>query len=123
MVALYYEGGTLFMGMLTLILLVVLVLATVRLIQCLKWSEDPSINIDIIKSVGLFALVVGVLGQFIGLYGAFESIEKVGEVSQGILFSGLKISSVTTIYGMVIFVLSYLLWFALGALKTKQNTN
>lgn len=121
MIELYYMGGTLFMGILSLIFLSILVVAGILLIKSLTPDNDTKIRFDSIKSIGLFAVVVGVLGQFIGLYSAFESIEKVGEVSQTILFAGLKISSISTIYGMIIFIISYLLWFGLAAFNDKVS--
>lgn len=116
-------GGILFMSVLTLIFLSVLIVTTVSFIKMKKDNGATEINLGTIKSVGLFAIVVGALGQFIGLYSAFESIEKVGEVSQGILFAGLKISSISTIYGMIIFIISYALWFGLSAFKNKISVS
>ena len=71
-----------------------------------------------IKSVGLFAMITGFLGQLIGLYSAFQAIEQMGEISQAMLAGGLKVSSITSMYGMLIFLISYLIWFFLnGALN------
>jgi len=119
MIELYYQGGALFMGILTLIFLSVFVVTAILLLRNLKQGQQEPINYNIIKSIGLFALVIGVLGQFIGLYSAFESIAKAGEVSQAILASGLKVSSITTIYGIIILIVSYLLWFGLSAYNEK----
>ncbi|UXP33143.1 MotA/TolQ/ExbB proton channel family protein [Reichenbachiella agarivorans] len=117
MVDLFYMGGSLFMGILTLLLLVIIVVMTIQVVVMLKQKESFSMDLGIIKSIGTFAMVFGVLGQFIGLYAAFQSIEVVGQVSQALLASGLKVSSITSIYGILIFLISYLLWFGLKALK------
>jgi biopolymer transport protein ExbB/TolQ len=60
------------------------------------------------QDIAVFALVFGILGQLIGLLSAFQTLEEVGEVSQGILAGGLKISSYTTVYGIFIFLLAKL---------------
>lgn len=79
------------MGMLTLIF-IVLVISVV-----LKKG---------VKELGLLALALGFLGQLIGLMGAFEGIEAMGGVSQSMLAGGLKVSSITSIYGLLIYIIS-----------------
>ena len=88
-------GGPLFMGILTLIGLLMIVAFILK-----KGA---------VQQLGLLALAVGVLGQMIGLFGAFEGIESMGGVSQAMLAGGLKVSSITTIYGLLIYVLSLIL--------------
>ncbi len=63
------------------------------------------------RSIGLFALVTGILGQLIGFYMAFSTIEQVGDISPAIVFGGIKVSMITTMYGIVIYLLSLILWF------------
>ena len=61
------------------------------------------------REVGLLALTIGILGQVLGLYSAFKGIEEVGQVSQQMMAGGLKVSSITTIYGLIIYILSLIL--------------
>ena len=96
----FMMGGPLFMGILTLVGIAVLVAFFLKK--------------NAVKQLGLLALAVGVLGQMIGLFGAFEAIESVGGVSQPMLAGGLKVSSITTIYGLLIYVISLLLRTAKG---------
>lgn len=95
MLDLFYEGGSLFMTILTILLLGVIV--------CF-WKFP-----EWIKKVGLLALSFGILGQIIGLYGAFKGIEQMGQVSQEMMAGGLKVSSITTIYGLLIYIISLIL--------------
>lgn len=95
MLNLFYEGGTLFMTILTILLIGVIVC----FFKFPKW----------VKEVGLLALTFGILGQIIGLYDVFQSIEQVGQVSQEMMAGGLKVSSITTIYGLLIYILSLVL--------------
>ncbi len=120
---LYFMGGPLFMGILTLILLAMIAVAVFNGLPVLKGSKSDHdrIKISYVKSVGLFALIIGILGQLIGLYQAFMGIEAMGSVSSAMLAGGLKVSMITTLYGLFIYVLSYIIWFALSfALKNSK---
>ena len=72
----------------------------------------------ILKEFGLAALTFGFLGQLIGLLGAFEAIEAAGGVSQSMLAGGLKVSSITSIYGLLIYCISLIIRILLGWKKT-----
>jgi biopolymer transport protein ExbB/TolQ len=62
------------------------------------------------------------MGQLMGLYNAFGAIEKAMDISPPILAGGLKVSMITTIYGALIFLISYLLWIILDYVaSTKKN--
>jgi len=76
-------------------------------------------RITYIKTIGLLSLVVGILGQLIGMYVGFSKIQMVGRISQALLFAGIKISLITTIYGLVIFIISYLIWLGLDSRLNK----
>ncbi len=95
MLDLFYQGGSLFMTILTILLLGVIV----------SFWKFP----EWIKEIGLLALSIGILGQIIGLYGAFQGIEQMGQVSQQIMAGGLKVSSITTMYGLLIYIISLIL--------------
>jgi len=91
----FMMGGPLFMSILTILLIGVVYAALQR---------KP-----ILKEFGLAAIAFGFLGQLIGLLGAFEAIEAAGDVSQSILAGGLKVSSITSIYGLLIYCISLII--------------
>lgn len=98
------------MGILTLILLSCIVFGVNSLMMFNKGDHLKSDQFsELLKEGGLFALVVGAFGQFIGLYDAFAAIEQLGTVSQPMLMGGLKVSSITTLYGFAIFIIAYLM--------------
>ncbi len=101
MLDLFYMGGPLFMGILTVILLALIASAFVAK--------------RMVKELGLLALAIGFLGQLIGLFGAFEGIEAMGGVSQAMLAGGLKVSSIASIYGLMIYIVSLLIQVGLKA--------
>lgn len=107
MIELFKMGGPLFMSILSLELIAVIYVTVKYQMQSEKKSQD----LDLVKSIGLFALVTGVFGQMIGLFNAFQYIEASGAVTPAIMASGLKVSMITTLYGALIFLISYGLWF------------
>ena len=124
MKTLFFEGGVLFMSLLSIVLLAILVLAVKNIVLVAKNEKEElvfSSQIGYIKSLGLFALVLGFLGQFLGLFQAFEYIASKGTVSPSILAAGFRVSSIASIYGMIIFLVAYLLWFGLDSLSKKKT--
>ncbi|MCC5941215.1 MAG: MotA/TolQ/ExbB proton channel family protein [Balneolaceae bacterium] len=119
MTELFYMGGPLFMGILTIVLVAVIATAAIYIYR-IKLSQN--VNIALVKEIGLFGLIVGIFGQFLGLYQAFTVIEVSGTVSPEILISGLKISSITTIYGIIICLIGFLLYFGLHALIARNES-
>tara|TARA_B100000941_G_scaffold120714_1_gene84864 strand:- start:163985 stop:164416 length:432 start_codon:yes stop_codon:yes gene_type:complete len=117
MVELFYMGGTLFMSILTIIFVAMIAVAVLNGIPVIRGeieSAEGRAKIAYIKSVGLFALVIGILGQLIGLTDAFRAIEAAGDVAPSLVYGGLKISMITTLYGFMIYIISFLIWFGLS---------
>jgi biopolymer transport protein ExbB/TolQ len=121
----FIEGGPFFMGLLTIVLLVILVIGVVNgapLLTNSSSSNDQHIKrLGFMKSLGLFAFVLGMLGQFLGLFQAFDIISSGMEILPAIMAQGVKISMVTSIYGMIIFLIAYLLWFILKSLADRKS--
>ena len=87
----FSQGGPLFMGILTLILLSLMAVFVLSLIK--KRDEKQLLqSIQWLKSLGTLGLVVGILGQLIGLFSAFSVIETSQGISPTMLASGLKVS-------------------------------
>ncbi|MCS5490194.1 MotA/TolQ/ExbB proton channel family protein [Algoriphagus limi] len=93
MIDLFFAGGPIIMSILTLQLIAVVVSA----FKFPEWT----------KELGIFALATGILGQVIGLYGMFEGIESFGgNINQAMIAGGLKYSTISTIFGLLIFMVS-----------------
>ncbi|MEO0333889.1 MAG: MotA/TolQ/ExbB proton channel family protein [Bacteroidota bacterium] len=112
MIDLFYRGEVLYMSILTLLLLAIVIVGTVvgAFIFKHKTTHTKQIQqyLSYIKSIGLFSLIFGLFTQLLGLYGAFVAIEEWGSVSSDILFTGLQTSSIPSLYGLFIFLFSYL---------------
>lgn len=70
-------------------------------------------KVKMIREIGLFALILGVLSTTTDLLMAFNAIEEAGEVSMGLLAGGLKYSMVALVYGLIIYVISLLIWLVM----------
>lgn len=106
MLDLYYKGGPLFMGILTIELIAIVVIS---LMYLSKTSRKNLEGASLVRSVGLLAFITGILAQTIGLYEAMKGIEMMGGVSAPMLAGGLKISFIAPIYGLIIFALALIL--------------
>ena len=127
MAKLFYMGGPLFMGILTILLVILLVITVVFILSIASGKAVGMANfrhrLTYLKSLGLFTMITGILGQLIGLMTAFSAIEKAEDISPGILAGGLKISMITTLYGISIYMLSILIWFLLDLWYNKTESS
>ncbi|NNE29039.1 MAG: hypothetical protein HKN16_05360 [Saprospiraceae bacterium] len=121
-IELHYQGGPLFMSILSLIFLAVIVLSAMKAYRLFS-SEDQvdyqQAGISQILQLGIFAAVFGIFGQCLGLFQAFMAIEAAGDISPAMIAGGLKVSMITTLYGLFIFLISFLTWFGLKAKVAK----
>lgn len=113
------------MGILSFLLLLIIIVSVINTLRITNNKFSPEgirAKLSYVKSIGLFAMITGILGQLIGLYSAFGAIEQAGDVSPSLIFEGLKVSMITTLYGIVIYLFSILVWLALSQfLDRKMN--
>lgn len=121
---LFHMGGPLFMGILTILFLIILATAVIFAVFIFNGKAQKSGSfthrLGYLKSMGLFTMIVGILGQLIGLLMAFGAIEQAGDISPQMVYGGLKISFFTTVYGILVYLLSILLWFVLDLWHHKK---
>ena len=113
------------MGLLSIVLLAILVISVMASKSAIDNestdTEKHKSKLGYIKSLGLFAFVLGMLGQFLGLFQAFSIIGSGLEISPAIMAQGVKVSMVTSIYGMIVFLIAYLLWFVVKTLAARNS--
>ena len=111
------------MSILTILFLLMLVYSVLNLVVLLNNNGDllkVRSRLTRIKTIGLFSAITGIFGQLIGLYEAFSAIEKAADISPSILMGGIKISMITTLYGIVIYLISILIWFVLDLMASRK---
>jgi galactitol-specific phosphotransferase system IIC component len=113
---LFTAPGPLNMSILTIILIIMVVWAIYHFFPVLTKKEfDISKTKSRLKyttTIGSFGMVTGFLGQLIALYHAFNVIEQAGDISPSLFLSGLKMCLIPIIYGILIYLLSLLIWMA-----------
>jgi hypothetical protein len=70
-------------------------------------------SIDAVLFWGGYALVLGVLGTAIGIATAAQAVELVGAVHPTLVWGGIRVSLISTLYGLIILSTACLLWFVL----------
>lgn len=112
---LFFMGGLLSMSILTLLLIILCAWIIYHLFVYFKvkqLNKDKYLRlIKYGKSIGLFALITGIFAQLIGFYQAFSAIEKASDISPTMVYEGIKISMISTLFGILIYLFSIMLWF------------
>jgi biopolymer transport protein ExbB/TolQ len=68
---------------------------------------------------GAYAVALGVLGTVVGFMMAAQAVEALGQVETPLVWGGVKVALSTTVYGLLIFLLSAIVWFGLRAWHRK----
>jgi hypothetical protein len=96
------EGGPVFMVPLVLIIIAIIVLFIIALLGKKKILHTN----QLIGHLSLFGMIWGFLGSTMGLISAFDAFEAVGgNVSQPMFAGGLKVALLTTVFGLVTFLI------------------
>ncbi|MCF8225063.1 MAG: MotA/TolQ/ExbB proton channel family protein [Bacteroidales bacterium] len=110
----FIEGGIVFMSILTLLFLLILGLSTTAGISAFRKAnsnpEKAKSLLGYVKSISLFALVFAVFGQIMGLVDIFGYLaNKDANVASSILAQGIKLTFHSTLYGLIIYLVSILI--------------
>ncbi len=85
----------------------------VRLSEITSQDAVVETGIDAILFWGVWVLVVGLLGTFLGIYQAATFIENAGQVSSTLVWGGIRLALTTTVFGLIVFSLAALVWMGL----------
>lgn len=125
---LFIKGGPFFMGLVSILFIITtawfiyhfVVFYTKKEINLPKTLRKLSYG----KTFGLFTLIVGIVGQMIGFLAMFEAIE--GAVAKGMeikpimVYGAIKVTMIVTVYGLLIYLFSLLLWFVSSTIIEKK---
>lgn len=125
---LFIIGGSLFMGILTILLIITAAWIIYHFIIAYnsKQTNQEKLlrKIGYGKSMGLFTMFVGIVGQMVGLYNMFsaieEAIEKAIEVTPKMIYGAIKVTMISTFYGILIYLFSIMLWFIASLIIEKK---
>jgi len=92
-------------------------LALFSTIRLFRPGATPDLHtkawLDAILFWGGFATISGLLGTLIGITIASQSVEAAGEVNVTLMWGGIKISLLSSLFGVLILAFASLLWFVL----------
>jgi len=111
----YMTSGGVFMIPLAILLLIVLFLSGKAIAQTFSGTGQPS-SIkkvgNLVLQIGAFSFFLGILSQIMGLMQAFQMIQQAGTVSPAMIAGGLYVSFIAPSFGLIILLLSLLVWSA-----------
>ncbi len=115
MMTFFREGGVIMYPLLvvTLVVIVLSIRAWLRLRGGDLSEATLGAGIDAIVFWGGYAVVLGVLGTLVGVSMAARAISAAEQISTSVVWSGIRVALSTTIYGLLVFAVSLLVWFAL----------
>lgn len=125
---LFFTGGPIFMGTLTIFLIITTAWIIYHFVRA---YNSKYINQELVfrklgygKTMGLFTLITGFLGQMMGLAAMFDAIESATvngqDINAALIFGAIKVTMIVTIYGILIYLFSLLLWFVATTLIEKK---
>lgn len=117
---LYYEGGSLIMFVITMAALLMLIFSGLKVFRMSLKKQFDQLHLNYILIFGSLALVIGILGQGIGLIQAMDIIEKAGDISPALLAGGFKVSLIAPLYGLIIFLISLIIWVVLKEINLRK---
>jgi len=121
---LFFMGGSIFMGILTMLLIVTtawIIYHFIKAYNSKQANQEQSLrSIEYGKSMGLFTMMVGILGQMVGLSAMFSAIAQVDVVIPKLVYEGIKATMICPIYGILIYLFSLLLWFIASMVIEKK---
>ncbi|RKD91528.1 MotA/TolQ/ExbB proton channel family protein [Mangrovibacterium diazotrophicum] len=118
---LFFMGGPLFMGIVTIWTIAMLVFIVLKIIQIFVQQSYTKAGLDLILLFGSLAFVTGILGQAIGLFMAFDAIQAAGDISPALIAGGFKVSMIAPLYGCFAFVIGLLLWGILREIVIRKG--
>ena len=116
MIQFFREGGEMMWLFLLLVLLIVY-LSIKKLIQLYGKEDLPKstleTGINAIIFWGAISAILGFFAHYLGVYYAMQSIYKANDISPAIVAQGYSMSLITILTGLIIFILSAVIWFIL----------
>lgn len=113
----FNEGGPFFMSLILICLLLSIFFLVKSVLSLNKDASKFKKMIVLVSDVSLLGLVLGVLGSIIGMIEAFDAIEAIGDISQGMIAGGLKVAFLTMAFGTFTFIMSRIGIIILRALQ------
>ncbi len=87
----------------------------------LRKAEYPEIvGIYGIWLMGVISFLLGIFGQIMSMINTFDIISQAGDISASIVAEGIKRSYQSTVIGLVVLIISLIIWGILKGTKQKR---
>lgn len=116
----FVEGGPVFMLVITIFGLLMLASAGYKIFRMVVRKESDLLLLNYILMFGSLSMITGILGQGIGLFQAMEAIQAAGDISPALIAGGFRVSMITPIYGIMIFIISLIFWGILKEMNLRK---
>lgn len=125
---LFFRGGPTFMGIVTILFIITTAWIIYQFVTAYN-SEQVNLEralrkLGYGKTMGLFTMITGCIGQLIGLRAMFDVIQttlRQGEqVKQELVFEAIGVTMIVTIYGILVYLFALLLWLAASVIIEKK---
>lgn len=112
MIQAYKMGGP-YMNVITLFGILMLAIATWKIVGMVRKTSVDLKWLDLIRMAGSLALALGFLAQVQGIVAALEAIKAAADVSPEIVMMGAIVSFYAPIWGLMVFIFSMLFYYVL----------
>ena len=104
--SLFDEGGPLMMSLI-LICLIVSIIFLIRGFVSVKANQNLSKRmLQLASDASLLGLTLGFFASILGLVSAFDSVEAMGNAEPAMFAGGLKVSLITSLFGLLTFIIT-----------------
>jgi hypothetical protein len=117
----FYEGGPLFMAIVTITGLAMVFFTVTSGIRILMKKDYSGRGLNFILMFGSLSFILGLLGQAVGMFAAFEAIQQASDISPALVAGGLRVSMIAPLYGAFWFILSIPVWVVLHEILKKHR--
>ena len=118
---LFIEGGVKFMTPIAIMLFVVLALAGIAAYRYFTRGSVSQRLVESIQQIGMLAMAWGVFSTVLGFFQALRVLSELKEpLPFHVIMGGLKVALITSLFGMIVFLVSFLLSIGLRPLVRKN---
>ncbi|MFW6079734.1 MAG: MotA/TolQ/ExbB proton channel family protein [Gemmatimonadota bacterium] len=126
MARLVTDGGYIMYPLLIIAVAVVALIAVaVRRMAAASGGEGPDatieVGIDAVLFWGAFGVVVGLIGTLIGVIQAAQAVALAGATNAALVWGGIRVALIPTIFALLIFGLASLGWFLLRSVYRRRR--
>jgi biopolymer transport protein ExbB/TolQ len=113
----FNDGGPIF----TYTILIIMIIILAFFVKALMDKGDNKKMIDLMASLGWFAVAWGFLGRTFGLIKAFDMVAAHGELTPRLLADGLKMALVDPLFGIFVFIIARIGIIILISIQKKET--